>query len=146
MVPATTQVLPPSAFRSGVAEEALCDALGYGLYARAAEDGREPMRMPNEAASADLVERYRAQANADLHAFAYRYLHNHAEQIRMDAVREHAAKLRSPPGCMKLVVTTAFGVALAGLLWQWLQPWVAAYGGIGGAAEALLTRLRSMGA
>jgi phytoene dehydrogenase-like protein len=144
--PATTQVLPPSAFRAGPAEDALRDALGYGLYARAAEEGREQMRMPGEAASAELVERYRAQATADLHAFAFRYLHNHAEQIRQDAIREQLGQFRRPPGFLKLMLATIAGVAVAGVAWQWLGPWLDAQGGMAAVAETLLARLRSLGA
>jgi hypothetical protein len=141
----TTQVLPPSAFRSGHPDEALQDSLGYGLYARAAEDGREPARLPGEPATLDMIARYRAQATADLHAFAFRYLHNHAEQIRQDAIREHLGQLRRPPGFLKLVTATVVGVALAGLLVHLLGPWIEEHGGAAGAIEALAARLRSFG-
>lgn len=126
---ATTQVLPPGAFRTGRAEDALRDALGYGLYARAAEDGREPARTVGEPATADMIERYRAQANADLHAFAFRYMHNQAEQIRQDAIREQLAAQRPPPGLGKLVLGNLLALALAGLAWAMLGPTVAAAGG-----------------
>ena len=54
-----TQVLPPSAFRAGEpgTAEALQDALAYGFYARAAEDGREPARVAGEPATADMIAR-----------------------------------------------------------------------------------------
>jgi len=142
---ATTQVLPPSAFRSGQPEEALQDALGYGFYARAAEDGREPARVPGEPATLDMIARYRAQATADLHAYAFRYLHNHAEQIRQDAIREHLARLRRPPGFLKLVVATFVGVLLAALAIQAAGPWIEAQGGLAAAVDALAARLRSLG-
>lgn len=142
---ATTQVLPPSAFRSGHPDEALPDSLGYGLYARAAEDGREPARVPGEPATLDMIARYRAQATAELHAYAFRYLHNHAEQIRQDAIREHLGRMRRPPGFLKLVTATVAGVLLAGAVMQAALPWIEAQGGVVAAAEALASRLRAAG-
>lgn len=141
----TTQVLPPSAFRSGQPEEALQDSLGYGLYARAAEDGREPARVQGEPATRDMIARYRAQATADLHAFAFRYLHNHAEQIRQDAIREHLGRMRRPPGLLKLVLASAVGFALAWTAMHTLLPMLEAQGGIAAIAEGLSVRLRSLG-
>lgn len=143
--PAPTQVLPPSAFRSGQPEEALQDSLSYGLYARATEEGREPMRVAGEPATLDMIDRYRAQATADLHAFAFRYLHNHAEQIRQDAIRETLGRVRRPPGLGKLVFASTAGVLLAWLLVHALGPWVEAQGGIAAGVEALAARLRSLG-
>lgn len=142
---ATTQVLAPSAFRSGDPDEALQDSLSYGLYARAAEDGREPARAPGEAATLEMIARYRAQATADLHAYAFRYLHNHAEQIRHDAIREHLGHVRRPPGFLKLVVATIVGVLVAGAIIQAALPWVEAEGGLVAAAEALARRLLAVG-
>jgi hypothetical protein len=142
---ATTQVLPPSSFRSGHPDEALPDSLGYGLYARAAEDGREPARVPGEPATLDMIARYRAQATAELHAYAFRYLHNHAEQIRQDAIREQLGRMRRPPGFLKLVTATVAGVLLAGAVMQAALPWIEAHGGVVAAAEALAGRLRAAG-
>jgi hypothetical protein len=141
----TTQVLPPSAFRSGQPDEALQDSLGYGLYARAAEDGREPARAQGEPATRDMIARYRAQATADLHAFAFRYLHNHAEQIRQDAIREHLGRMRRPPGFLKLVIASAAGFALALSAMHTLLPMLEAQGGIAAIIEGLTVRLRSLG-
>lgn len=141
---ATTQVLPPSAFRTGRAEDALRDALGYGLYARAAEDGREPARAAGDPATADMVERYRSQANADMHAFAFRYMHNQAEQIRTDAVREHLAALRRPPGFGTLVLANLAAIALAWLAWGLIAPAADAAGGAAGLAGQLLGWLRGL--
>lgn len=140
------QVLPPSAFRSAVAEDALRDALGYGLYARAAEDGREKLRVAGDAATADMIERYRAQATADLHTFAFRYLHNHAEQIRQDAVRENLGTLRRPPGFVKIALAAGCGSLAAGVLALWLLPLAAAHGGPAGALGAIIAQLRAFGA
>lgn len=142
---ATTQVLPPSSFRSGHPDEALPDSLGYGLYARAAEDGREPARVPGEPATLDMIARYRAQATAELHAYAFRYLHNHAEQIRQDAIREQLGRMRRPPGFLKLVTATVAGVLLAGAVMQAALPWIEAHGGVVAAAEALAGRIRAAG-
>jgi hypothetical protein len=142
-----TQVLPPSAFRAGEpgTAEALQDALAYGFYARAAEDGREPARVAGEPATADMIARYRAQATADLHAYAFRYLHNHAEQIRQDAIREHLTHLRRPPGFITLVVASLVGVLLGALVIQDLLPVVERHGGIVGLAQALMAGLRGLG-
>jgi hypothetical protein len=140
------QVLPPSAFRGGDPADVLRDALGYGLYARAAEDGREKLRAAGDPATADMIERYRAQATADLHAFAFRYLHNHAEQIRQDAVREHLAALRRPPGFLKIAVAAGCGSLAAGAFALWLMPLLAAHGGPGGALAAIIAHLRAFGA
>jgi hypothetical protein len=137
--------LPPSAFRSGQPDEALQDSLSYGLYARATEEGREPMRVAGEPATLDMIARYRAQATADLHAFAFRYLHNHAEQIRQDAIRENLGRIRRPPGLLTLVLASTVGVLLAGLLANAVGPWIEAQGGITAALEALAARLRSLG-
>jgi hypothetical protein len=143
--PAPTQVLPPSAFRSGQADEALQDSLAYGLYARATEEGREPMRMAGEPATLERIARYRAQATAELHAFAFRYLHNHAEQIRQDAIREYLGRIRRPPGPIALVTASTIGVLLAAALTNAFDPWLEAQGGLGVVLDAVVAWLRSAG-
>jgi hypothetical protein len=112
-----SQVLAPRGFLSGREEDGLRDLLAYGHYARATQDGREPVRAEGDPATADMVERYRAQANAELHAFAFRYMHNQAETIRQEAVREQLGRLRQPPGLGKLVVANLLGLGFAFLVW-----------------------------
>jgi hypothetical protein len=116
-----SQVLAPRGFLSGREEDGLRDLLAYGHYARATQEGREPVRAEGDPATLDMIERYRAQANAELHAFAFRYMHNQAETIRQDAVREHLGRLRPPPGLAKLVLANLVGLGLAGLAWLTLS-------------------------
>lgn len=150
---AATQVLPPSAFGRAAADAgsadgpapALEDALAYGFYARAAERGREPARAAGEAATTEMIARYRAQATADLHAHAFRYLHNHAEQIRHDAIREHLTHLRRPPGFLKLLAASLAGALLAGLLLHEIVPLAEQHGGIARLVKATLASLRGLG-
>lgn len=141
-----TQVLPPSAFRRfGSGEpDALEGALAYGYYARATEDGREAAGPDGSAAGADMIARYHAQATGELHAYAFRYLHNHTEQIRQDAIRDHLVALRRPPRFATLVLAAVSGVLLAELLLQDLAPWVAAQGGIAGLITRLLAGLHGV--
>lgn len=139
--PVVSQVLAPRGFLTGREDDALRDLLAYGQYARAAQEGREPMRIEGEPATADMIERYRAQANADLHAFAFRYMHNQAETIRQDAVREHLGSLRQPPGLAKLVLANLVALGVTALTWLAL----ASPGGIAGAVERAFAMLRSLG-
>ncbi len=112
-----SQVLAPRGFLSGREEDGLRDLLAYGHYARATQEGREPVRAEGDPATTDMIERYRAQANAELHAFAFRYMHNQAEAIRQEAVREQLGRMRQPPGMGKLVLANLVGLGFAALLW-----------------------------
>jgi hypothetical protein len=139
--PVVSQVLAPRGFLTGRDDDTLRDLLAYGQYARAAQEGREPMRIEGEPATADMIERYRAQANADLHAFAFRYMHNQAETIRQDAVREQLGSMRPPPGIAKLVLANLIGLGVAVLAWIAL----AGPGGVTGAVDRASAMLRSLG-
>lgn len=99
----------PAAFRSGQSEE---DRLvAQVAFALAAE-----RRLP---ATPDNVEALRTQAGAALSDFAFRYLHNRAEEIRQEAVSTRLAQLRRPPGFVRLVLANLVALAVAGLAAAW---------------------------
>lgn len=139
--PVGSEVLAPYGFLTGRSEDTLRDLLAYGQYARAAQDGREPRRIEGEAATTDMIEHYRAQANAELHAFAFRYMHNQAEVIRQEAVREHLATLRLPPSMMKLVLANLVALGLGAIAWA---AWHDA-GAIAAGIHQAVTALRTLG-
>jgi hypothetical protein len=108
--------LPVGAFLSGRADELVVDLLAYALYARERETrGAEGRSEAQE----DVVIRCRREAGAELTTFAYRFFHNQVEEIRIAAVRDHLGSLPRPPGFLRLVLASAFGIALvgAGALW-----------------------------
>ena len=97
---------PPAAFRLGdTAEDRL---IGQVAFALAAEAG------PGSAQSREAIEALRAQASTALSDFAFRYLHNRAEEIRREAAREATAAARKPPGFLTLVLANLIALALAG--------------------------------
>lgn len=99
---------PPAAFRLGDgAEDRLIGQVAFALAAEAGA-GSAPNR--------EAIEALRAQASVALSDFAFRYLHNRAEEIRREAAQEAAATARRPPGFLALVLANliALAIALAG--------------------------------
>ena len=107
-----------AAFRTGRSEvDRTADLLAFAI---ATERGL--------ASTPDAVERARQEADAALGAYSIRYLHNHVEQIRQEAVATHLGQLRPPPGFLRLVVANLVALALAGgaAAWLWTRPEVRA--------------------
>lgn len=93
--------------------EAIVDRLAFAL----AIERSEP-------ATPEAVARLRQDADRVLADFAFRYLHNHIDEIRRDAVAEQLGRLRQPPGFGRLVAASLLGggvIAAAGL-WLALHP------------------------
>jgi hypothetical protein len=101
----------PAAYRLGDGPEERL--IGQVAYALAAEAG--PGQQPR---GREAVEALRAQATTALSDFAFRYLHNHAEEIRRGAAAEAAARAPKPPGFLLLVLANlvALGLAAAGAI------------------------------
>jgi hypothetical protein len=102
------------AFRAGRSDaERIADLLGFAI---ATERG-----LPE---TPDGIERARQEADAALGDYSLRYLHNHVEQIRREAVAEHLGRLRPPPGFARMVIANIVALALAGALSlvAWTQP------------------------
>ena len=96
----------PAAFRTGDGpEERLIGQVAFALAAEAGS-GRPPGQ--------EGIEALRAQASAALSDFAFRYLHNHAEEIRREAAQDAAAKAVRPPGFLTLVAANLVALALVG--------------------------------
>ena len=103
-----------AAFRSGRSEaHRTADLLAFAI---AAERG--------SAATPDVVERARQEADAALSDYSVRYLHNNIEQIRQEAVAEHLGRLRPPPGFPRLVAANLVALVVAGAsaAWLWTIP------------------------
>lgn len=101
---------PVAAFRAGRGEaERTVDLLAFGM---AAERGLAP--------TPDAIERARREADAALADHALRYLHNHVQELRQEAVAEHLGRLRPPPGFAQLVFASLVALAIAGGLGAWL--------------------------
>jgi hypothetical protein len=64
----------------------------------------------------DGVEGLRRTAEADLHAHAFRLLHNQVEEIRRQAVAEQLDRTPRPLGFSGAVLANLLGLALAGLM------------------------------
>ncbi len=103
-----------AAFRAGRSgAERTTDLLAFAI---ATEKGLPP--------TPDGVERARQEADAALGDHSIRYLHNHVEQIRQEAVAAHLGRLRPPPGFLRLVAANLVALAVAGGLaaWLWTRP------------------------
>jgi hypothetical protein len=116
----TASAAPPAtapsleAFRAGRSEtERTADLLAFAI---AADRGL--------AQTPDAIERARQEADAALGDYSLRYLHNHVEQIRQEAIAEHLGRLRPPPGFARLVIANLVALVLAGALaaWAWTRP------------------------
>jgi hypothetical protein len=107
--PAAAPVL--AAYRTGRSEaERTADLLAFAV---ASERG-----LPQ---TPDAVERARREADAMLGDHALRYLHNHVEHIRQEAITEHLGRFRPPPGFPRLVAANLVALAIAGGLVAWLS-------------------------
>lgn len=104
--PEPTLFPAPSAFRPAGAgpQETL---VGQVAFAMAAESGAPPQ---DAAAMQDL----RDKAAAALSDFAFRYLHNQAEEIRREAAAEATAAAARGPGFAALVLANLLALVLAG--------------------------------
>jgi hypothetical protein len=96
----------PSAFREGE-ETRLRDLLAFAMAAEAGQ----PVG-PGDIAS------LRQRAEAELHAHAFRTLHNQVEAIRTEALREGMQRSARGPGLFRLVLGNLLAIAVAaGLGW-----------------------------
>jgi hypothetical protein len=86
-------------------EDRLIAQLAYALAADAA---------PPAPPTAEARDALRAQAVAALSDFAFRYLHNRAEDIRREAAAEARAAMPRPPGFGALVLANLLALAIAG--------------------------------
>ncbi len=103
---AAPRPLGPAAFRTGDGpEERLIAQVAFALAAEAGP-GQQPQ-------TREAVEALRAQASAALSDFAFRYLHNRAEEIRREAAAEAAAGAPRPPGFLALVLANLVALVLA---------------------------------
>ena len=101
--------LGPAAFRTGDGpEEKLIAQVAFAL---AAEDG--PGQQPQ---TREALEALRAQASTALSDFAFRYLHNRADEIRREAAAEAAAAAARPPGFLRLVLANLVALGLVAAL------------------------------
>jgi hypothetical protein len=105
------QPLPTLADFATGPEHRLRDLLAFAM----AVEGARPL-------SPDGVETLRRKAEGDLHAHAFRILHNQVEAIRRQAVDEQVGRLPRPPGFSLIVVANlvALGLAGAAVLLAWL--------------------------
>jgi hypothetical protein len=92
----------------GAEETRLRDLLAFGMAAEAGRIGP------------DGVEGLRRKADADLHAHAFRHLHNEVERIRREAVDEERGRAPRADGFRRQVLAnlaalTLFGVGLLAL-------------------------------
>lgn len=77
-------------------------------FAMAVETGKPP--------APDGIAALRRKADADLHDYAFRLLHNQVEEIRRQAVAEQVDRAPRPPGFGGLVLANLTALALVGLL------------------------------
>ena len=94
----------PAAFRTGEGPEERL--IGQVAFALAAEAGAAPQ-------NAEALQALRDQATASLSDFAFRYLHNRAEEIRREAVAEAAARMGRPSRFPMLVLANLTALAIA---------------------------------
>jgi hypothetical protein len=94
--------MPPlQGFVSADESNRLRDLLAFAM----AVEGGQPLAPAG-------VEAMRREADAALSAHAFRILHNRVEEIRQDAVREQMARLRPPPGFVKLILANLVALLL----------------------------------
>jgi hypothetical protein len=93
----------------GTEETRLRDLLAFGL---AAEAGR---------VGPDGIEGLRRKADADLHAHAFRHLHNEVERIRREAKDEERGRAPRDSGFLRQVLANLVALAAFGLLLLALQ-------------------------
>jgi hypothetical protein len=107
LVPAadTAPPAPVLADFLGGAETRLRDLLAFAM---AAEGAR--------AAGPATIETFRQKADAELHAHAFRLLHNQAEAIRQQAIADHAARAARALSFPRVVTANLVALALAALL------------------------------
>lgn len=73
-----------------------------------------------EAPTGERVAMHRKEAARMLTEHAFRALHNHVAEIRRDAIAEHLASMRPPPGFPALFAACAAAVSLSFLAMLWL--------------------------
>jgi hypothetical protein len=133
-----------SAFRSGDPEGRLRDLVAFGLAWEAAKP-----------VAADEIPDFRRKAEAELHANAFRVLHNRVQEIRLEAMTEQAALSGAGAGYARLIVAQMIAMllfAIGSVIVWWLLiatpeqvgPPFAAAGGrlgsvLGGTAAAIET-------
>jgi hypothetical protein len=86
----------------GAEESRLRDLLAFGMAVQA---GRPP--------GPDGVDGLRRKAEADLHAYAFRLLHNQVEEIRRQAIAEQLDRMPRPLGFPGAVLANLAALALA---------------------------------
>ncbi|PWS36673.1 hypothetical protein DFH01_16180 [Falsiroseomonas bella] len=89
----------------GAEESRLRDLLAFGMAVQA---GKPP--------GPDGVESLRRKAEADLHAYAFRLLHNQVEEIRRQAVAEQLDRFPRPLGFPGAVLANLAALALGAAL------------------------------
>lgn len=107
----------PQAFMAGE-ETRVRDLLAFALAAEAAKP-----------VGAGEIASFRAKAEAELEAHAFRSLHNRVEAIRSEAMQEGIMRMRGGPGLPRLVIANlvAFGIgaAIVAFAWPHLAPLLA---------------------
>lgn len=98
---------PPPALGDflGTEETRLRDLLAFAL---AAEAGRAP--------TPAAMETLRHKAEADLHAHAFRLLHNQIETIRQQAIQEHFTRVSRGLSFSRVLIANLVAFAIIGVL------------------------------
>lgn len=107
-------VIDPAAFRAGRdADDAAGVLIDRVAFALAVERHTAP--------SPEALTQLRNEATVGLTSFAFRHLHNSIGEIRQQAVAEHLAGLRKPPGFGALLLASVLGAGLVAVVVLWLQ-------------------------
>ncbi|WP_439580710.1 hypothetical protein [Elioraea sp.] len=114
---ATVPAAELRAFAAASPDDEVTTLLAYALAMREAE---RRGAMQGESPSLEAVQRHRHEAEAMLAVWSHRYLHNRMEELRLEGVRQHLARLPRPLGFLRLTLACAFGTSAVGALGIWL--------------------------
>jgi hypothetical protein len=101
-----TRVAEPDAVAPYLAAASGDRVAGLLAYALAAEAG--------EAGSPGQPARRREEALRELEVWAFRRLHNQADELRREGAAEARAAMRAPPSFLSLVLASLTAIAIAG--------------------------------
>lgn len=105
------------AVTTAVPDDEVTALLAYGLAAREAERRGAAL---SETSAAETVTRHRREAEAMLAVWSHRYLHNRMEELRLEGVQQHLARLPRPLGFLRLALACAVGTSAVGVLALWV--------------------------
>lgn len=105
--------IDPAAFRAGRdPDDAAAVLIDRVAFALAVERRTAP--------STEGLSQLRNEATVALTSFAFRHLHNTMAEIRQQAVTEHLAGLRKPPGFGAMLLASLLGSAIVAASALWL--------------------------